>query len=67
MNIIDILQGIAQGTIKNGDLFIDDTMDNFILVEHNELYFNYDGDMVKVQVYQVIDLIEENTIFNKYN
>ena len=67
LTIIDIMQGLANGTIKNGDLYVDDTMDNFIVVDNNDLYFSYDGDMVKVQVYQVIDLIENDTIFSKYN
>jgi len=67
LNIIDILQGIAQGSIKNDTLFIDELLDNRIIVRNNDLFFLHeDNEEVKVQVYQVINLIEDNIRFDEY-
>ena len=67
ITIIEILKGIASGEIKNETLFVDELLDNRILVKNNDLYFLYeDGEEVKVQVYQVINLIEDNIRFDEY-
>jgi len=67
LNIIDILQGIAQGSIKNDTLIIDELLVNRIIVRNNDLFFLHeDNEEVKVQVYQVINLIEDNIRFDEY-
>jgi len=67
ITIIDILQGIAQGSIKNESLFVDELLDNRIIVRNNDLFFLYeDGEETKVQVYQVINLIEDDIRFDEY-
>lgn len=67
ITIIELLQGLANGTVENGDFYMDDTADNMIIIENKNMYFKYEDDhMIKLNQDHIIDLIDYGTLFSKY-
>lgn len=68
MNILEILKGLAYGSIKNNTTFESTNQYyNDLYIFENKLYFWYEDDefIHEIKASDIIEMIEDNVIFNK--
>lgn len=63
MDIINIIKGISDGTIKEGSKFHNKKWN--LIIQNEKIYYIDNGEDYELEFYMIIEMVQDNEIFIK--